>query len=179
MAQGSRNTPAKVTQAPQNGPAPTQELVLSDEARARFASMAMMIPTEDGNGAERILLAILNAQSWDELDDPWDNSKALEYIDVEQRIDSVTRRPSAFTSGLGIFLVVHGHRMDTDEDIVWTTGSVSTVAQLTGAYVMDALPLYGILRKAERPTERGYYPYHLEFFGAGDKPTVKAEVIQD
>jgi len=66
---------------------------------------------------------------------------------------------------------VRGKRMDNDEEIVWTTGSVSVVAQLVKAFMLGALPLYATIRKAERPTANGYYPQHLEVSGSGGNGT--------
>jgi len=167
MAGTTKQAQARVMQAPTQGKEPSTELVISNETRALFASMAMAVPDGDESGAEQIILAILNAKSWDELDDPWNSARADALLNVELRIDSLTRRPSSFADGLGIFLVVHGIRMDTKEPAVWTTGSVGTVAQLVKAYMLGALPLYAVLRQAERPTERGYYPHHLEIMGSG------------
>lgn len=145
------------------------ELVLASETRAMFASMVTMVPDAEGDATESIVLAILNAKTWDELDDPWDSEKALELIDVEQRIDTIMRRPSSYTSGLGVFLVVKGKRMDSDEPIVWTSGSVSVVAQLVKAYALGAFPVYAVLRRSERPSANGYHPQHLEITGSGGR----------
>lgn len=162
---------AGVRQAVRHEEKPSTDLVITEETRRQFAMMVTAVPDAEGSGAERIVLSILNAKTWDELDDPWDSSKGEVFVDVEQRIDSIMRRPSTFADGLGVFLVVRGKRMDTDEEIVWTTGSVSVVAQLVKAFMLGALPLYATLRKAERPTERGYYPHHLEITGSGGNGT--------
>lgn len=152
------NTPAKVDDT---------EIVISDETRALFAQMAMAVPEPTGDASERIVLQILNATSWDDLDDPWDSTKAETLVDVELRIDAITRHPSSYAEGLGIFLVAHGVRMDTKAEIVFPTGSISIVAQLTKAYLLGAFPVYVTLRRSPRPTAKGYYPQHLEFTGSG------------
>lgn len=157
----------KARQAEQPAEEEVKELVLASETRAMFASMVTMVPDAEGDATESIVLAILNAKTWDELDDPWDSEKATQLVDVEQRIDSIMRRPSSYTSGLGVFLVIKGKRMDTDEPIVWTSGAVSVVAQLVKAYALGAFPVYAMLRRSERPSAAGYYPQHLEITGSG------------
>lgn len=158
---------AGVRQAPRPTEDKSTDLVITAETRAMFAQMVMAVPDAEGSGSERIVLAILNAKSWDDLDAPWDADKAEALVDVEMRIDSIMRRPSTFADGLGVFLVVRGKRMDNDEEVVWTTGSVSVVAQLVKAFMLGALPIYATLKRSERPTEKGYYPQHLEITGSG------------
>lgn len=131
----------------------------------RFAAMATMIPTEDGQAYERIVEAILASASIDALDEPWDTTKAETLLGKVLCINSLTRRPSDFKSGLRIFLVIDSTDTHTGERIVWTTGSVAIVAQLVRAYTLGALPCYAELIVAERPTEAGYRPHHLKFWG--------------
>jgi hypothetical protein len=155
---------------------PAGEVMISEETRRQFASMAMAIPDADGSGSERIVLAILGAQSWDELDAPWDKEPKDELVGKEMWIHSLMRRPSSFADGLGIFLVVRAKLVDEAREIVFSTSSVSVVAQLAKAYMLGALPICAVLRKSDRPTERGYWPQHLEIIGsAGDKSGVKGQ----
>lgn len=149
---------------------PPADIMISDETRTMFASMAMAVPDADGAGSERIVLSILKATSWDDLDAPWDKTAKDELIDKEQWIHSITRRPSGFADGLGIFLVIRAKLVGDEEETVWVSSSISVVAQLVKAHMLGAFPLCAILRRSERPTERGYYPEHLEFIGAGGGP---------
>lgn len=149
--------------------------VFSDETLRRFAQMASIVPASDGAGSERILLAILNADNWDALDDPWDTNKTDDIVDQEISIYEISRRPSRFADGLGMFLVIRSKFVGDDKEFVWTSSSVSVVGQLVKAYCLGALPLVAVLRKADTPTERGYHPQHLEILAsAGDQ---KARVI--
>lgn len=151
-----------------------QVMVISAQTRELFAGMAMMIPTSEGNGAENIVLQILRATTWDELDNPWKTDKADEMIGIEVAIDSVTRHASSYADGLGIFLVIHGHEVKSGDEVYYTSGSVSVVAQLVRAYALGAFPLYTVLRKADRPTEKGYYPHHLEILASSGQGSVEA-----
>lgn len=142
--------------------AATTELVISEETRAMFAQMVAVIPDAEGSGSERILLAILQAETWDELDAPWDTEKAEGLYGREIDVYEVMRRPSSFQDGLGVFLVVRAREAVNRREIVFTTGSISVVAQLVKAYLLGAIPLRVILQRSERPTEAGYYPQHLQ-----------------
>lgn len=145
---------------------PGQALAVTNpELAARFAEMATLIPSETGDGAERILEQILAAPSWDHLDDPWESSNAAGLAGKTLLIRSCTRRPSDFRDGLGIFLVVDSLDARTGEAIIWTTSAVSIVAQLVRAYSLGELPAYAQVIVAERATERGYHPHHLKFTG--------------
>lgn len=138
----------------------------------RFAQMATMIPSEDGQAYERIVEAILSSATIDALDEPWESTKAELLLGKTLLINGLTRRPSDFKSGLRIFLVVDSVDTATGERVVWTTGSVAIVAQLVRAYALGALPCYAELIIAERPTEAGYRPHHLKFWGqpSADNP---------
>lgn len=152
---------------------PSMSLLKSAKTREMFATMAGMVPTSGDDGAEMIVLAILGAKSWDELDTPWNSAKSDELIGVEVAIGEITRHESSYADGLGIFLVARGKRIDTGEDVAYSTGSVSVVAQLVRAYALGAFPLYTILHKSDRPTAKGYYPLHLEVLASGGGASVE------
>ncbi len=62
-------TPVPMSEATQ---ASTEVALIGDrELLQQFAEMAVMIPAEDGNGAENILRSILSATTWEELSKPW------------------------------------------------------------------------------------------------------------
>lgn len=138
---------------------------LSPELVERFATMATMIPGETGDAVESIITAILNAPGWDALDQPWEAQGAEELAGVVFQINSLKRRPSRYKDGLGLFLVIGCIRQDTGESFTWTTSATGVVAQLVAAYARDWLPLWATVVIAERPTESGYRPHHLKFFG--------------
>ena len=138
----------------------------SAELLKQFTHMVTLVPAEDGAGQERILAAILAAETIDDLDAPWDTTKADKLAGKVLRIDQLMRRPSDFRAGLGIFLVVHSVDTVSGEKIVWTTSSVSIVGQLVRAYALGKMPCYAELIIAERPTRDGYHPHHLKFYGS-------------
>ncbi len=143
------------------------DMVISTETRTMFASMVTAIPDVDTDGAsERIVLQILQAETWDDVDAPWDREPKDELIDKEMRIDSIMRRQSSYAGGLGVFLIVRGHLIDDERDVVFTTSSISVVAQLVKLFMLNALPVYAKLLKSERPSANGYWPQHLEVFGS-------------
>lgn len=133
------------------------------ELVARFVQMATLVPSEDGSGMERIIEQLLNAESWEDLSDPWESTNAEKLRGKRLRIDSLTRRPSQYPGGLGVFLVVKGVDLGTGEAIVWTTSAQAVIAQLVRAYAKGWLPCVAEMIIADRPTEAGYYPHHLRF----------------
>jgi hypothetical protein len=138
---------------------------LSAELVATFSAMAMLIPNETTDAVESIITAILAAPSWDELDTPWESQGMAKIEGKTVIINTLTRRPSDFKDGLGIFLVVHCTDPSSGESIVVTTSATAVVAQLVRAYCQEWLPIYAQVVVAERATERGYKPHHLKFLG--------------
>jgi hypothetical protein len=141
---------------------------MSPSTVQKFAQMATMIPSEDGDAVENILQAILNAASWDQLDKPWEASGAAKLEGVVFRIDSVIRRPSRYRDGMGVFLVVHCLDGKTGETFTWTTSSAAVCAQLIVLYAKNWLPMWATVIVAERETEAGYKPHHLHLYGPTD-----------
>lgn len=154
-----------MSQQSQQGAEVAVRTPMSAELIQQFAAMAMIIPSETSDAIESIVSAILAAPAWDMLDDPWQSRGAEKMAGVIFRIDDLMRRPSDFKDGLGLFLVVHSVIHETGEKVAWTTSSTGVVAQLVRAYVAGWLPLYATVVIAERPTESGYRPHHLKFFG--------------
>lgn len=138
---------------------------LSPELARQFADMATLVPTETGDATENILGAILNAANWDDLDQPWESSAVDALTGKVLKINSIVRRPSDFADGLGVFLVVRYTDTSSGELGVFTTSSLSVVAQLVRAYAAGWLPMYAEFIVAQRPTERGYRPHHLKIVG--------------
>lgn len=145
--------------------------VRDPELLSRFAEMVTLIPAEEGGGAERILAQILDAQRWDELDSPWETSKAERLLGRKLDLLYAERRPSDFREGLGMFLVLHMTDIVTGESIVVTTSALGIIGQVTRAYALDALPAVVEFIVAERATQRGYRPHHLKWHSG----TIKAD----
>lgn len=128
-----------------------------------FAKMVTMIPAQDASEAvDNILAQILAAENLDDLDAPWNTTKVDELTGHPLIVHSLKRMESDFTDGLGVYLVVGAAVKNTGEEVVFTTGSVSIVAQLVKAWAAGWFPLECKLVRAERPSADGYYPQHLE-----------------
>lgn len=132
----------------------------------QFAEMALMIPSDSGDGIENILTQILSAQSWDELDSPWETSPVEDILDKPMRITGAKRMPSTFAGGLGVFLVVFLRDIKSGQEYVKTTGSVSVVAQIARAYAMGLQDVIVEWKRAPRASKNGFFPQHLKVLSA-------------
>lgn len=142
--------------------------VVSQETMALFTQMAVGIPEADDGGAyENIVLQLLQATDVDGLNAPWDTSDAEKLANHRLKIESLQRRPSDFNAGLGMYLVCKGVDLGTGETFVWSTGSVSVVAQLARAYFLGALPVIAELQISDTPTKNGYRPQRLNVISFG------------
>lgn len=142
----------------------------------QFQSMVMQLPSEEEGGSENIIRQLLAATSLDDLNKPWESTDAKRMKDHILRFNSVLRRPSDFKGGLGIFLVCRVVDTNTGEDTVYTTGSISCVVQLVQAYLLGYYPFFAKVIVAERPTEQGFYPHHLEFISRVKEPALAENV---
>lgn len=149
------NLPAEVQTAEVVGLNPNSPAVLE------FAKLAAMLPTQDGDGGESIIASILAATTVQELDNAWQDAGFEKILNKPIEISEMYAKPSDFTDGLGVFLLVKGNDLTTGEEFTWTTGALATVAQLVKAYAAGWLPLRARLVQSARPTKDGYYPQHL------------------
>ena len=132
----------------------------------QFAEMAIMIPGDDENAVETILQTVLMAQSWDQLDAPWQTSDIEDVLNKELILKHAKRLPSTFTGGLGTFLVLFLEDPKTHQEYVKSSGSISIVGQVACAYARDWMPLKVKWRRAERASNNGFYPQHLQVIDA-------------
>lgn len=164
------NTPDEATQA-------STEVALINDAKLleQFGEMAVAIPSEVGGGTEDILRKVLSAATWEQLDEPWRTSDVEDILGKPLRITKVVRRKSTFSEGLGIFLIVTLYDPREKKEYIKTTGAVSVVAQLARAYFLGVTNMTVKWCRADRPSERGYYPQHLEVIDASTPVTGNAE----
>lgn len=142
--------------------------VVSDATMQMFAAMAVGIPAaDDGFAYDNIVLQLLQASDVDGLNAPWDTSDAEKIAGHRIVIETIERRPSDFNAGLGMYLVIKGVIPKTGEKFVWSSGSVSVVAQLARAWYLDAFPVTAQLIISDTPTKNGYRPQRLQVFGFG------------
>ncbi len=142
----------------------TEELAtLPEAALAAFQKIMEAIPeTDPGVATERIVLQLLQAQSPEELDEPWNGQGMLKLLDQRIKIMDVRRLPSEFLSGPGWYLGCDAVLVETGEKIFATTGAIAVIAQLARICQAGWLGLEVIPRLARRKSRRGYYPVHLE-----------------
>lgn len=141
--------------------------------REAFREMLLHVPEPDPDADQatiKIVAQILAAQTAGDLDKPWDSDGMRHHFDQMLTVRSITRRPSDYTGGLGAYLGCDCILNETGEEQFITCGSVSCVAQLVRAHTLQVLPLIVIPRKANKPTPKGYWPYHLEVQGRVQLP---------
>lgn len=140
---------------------------ISAEVAERVRQAVAGIPGDDGSGAERIVLQLLDAETIDDLNAPWEGSSGRSLAGRTLRINGVTQRPSQFEDGAGVFLVADAFDAKTGERCTLTTSALSVVIQLAQCHVRGWFPIVAEVVMADRPTERGFYPYHLKVLAVG------------
>lgn len=151
--------------------------VVSDQTMQIFASMAAGIPEADDSEAyESILTQLLNAAGVDDLNAPWETEAADRLAGHQLIAQELTRRPSDFLGGLGMYLVVKGVDQASGERFTWTTGSIAIVAQLVRAYFLGGLPIIMQVIVGDVNPRTGRKPQHLHIVGlGGTRPDAQAD----
>lgn len=139
----------------------------SPEIIAQVRELVAAIPDNDDTGAENIVAQLLAAETIDDLNAPWDGTSGRNLAGKRLQVRGVSARRSTFEGGTGIFLVADAVDAKTGERAVFTTSALAVVLQLAQAYKRGMFPLLAEVVVAERPTARGFYPYHLRILAAG------------
>lgn len=144
--------------------------VVSAETLQLFAQMAAGIPEADDSEAyENIVLQLLQAADVDALNAPWDTDAAEKLNGHQVKIEELTRRPSDYAGGLGMYLVCKGVDQGTGEKVTVTTGAVAVVAQLARAYFVGGLPIVARWVIGDPSPRTGRRPQHLEVVALAGK----------
>lgn len=157
----SQDKPGTDVQTVDNQASAEVATITDQKLLEQFAEMAVMIPADLGGGTEDILRKILSAKTWDQIDEPWRSTSVDDILGKHLRVTKVTRRPSTYEGGLGMFLTVHLRDARDGKEYVKSTGSVAVVGQFAALYAMGATAITIEWCKAKRPTESGYYPQHI------------------
>lgn len=153
---------------PETQPGTDLAPVISQELMSQFAAMAAGIPAAtDEDAYESIVTQLINADGIDELNAPWDTADLSDLTGYRLRIDQIQRRDSDYAGGLGMYMVLKGVNLGTGDKFVFTTGSVSIVAQLARAWFLGGFPVTCEIQVADTPTKNGYRPQHLKVLGFG------------
>lgn len=158
---------------PMNGDAPGTEImpfvdergevIIHGETARQLRELLATIPVDDENGNQRIAEQLLSAKTVVDLNKPWESTGGRELVGREMRVDWVKARPSQYAGGLGAFLVVEFTDTATGEKSIMTTSAMAPIIQLARLHAGGWLPAYCKVIVSERPTEKGFYPYHLQF----------------
>lgn len=123
--------------------------------------------TDTGDGADRVALAILSADTVDALNEPWDTVKWREtLVGQHLRIESIRPMPSDFTEGYGFYLFVEGVNLTTGEPIAAGIGSAMIMMQLLKADDSGWLPLRCEILRQENRKNPAHPWYRLQVLGS-------------
>lgn len=129
--------------------------------------LVALIPGNDDAGAENIVAQLLAAETIDDLNAPWEGTSGRKLAGKRLQVRGVTARRSSFEGGTGIFLVADAVDASSGEKAVFTTSAMAVIIQLAQAHKRGMFPLLVEVVVADRPTARGFYPYHLRVLAAG------------
>lgn len=149
------------------------------ESRARvnayLAEHLLRIPEGGADALEQILQAIVTIERIEDIDAPWNSNGFGEYADHVLTLRAAKRLASDYKDSCGWFVVVDAIVKATGEPVALSTSSTAVMAQILVLQDKGWFPVDMIPRYADRPTEAGYYPMHLDLH-RGEPLEPKAKV---
>lgn len=143
--------------------AKTQAVVsqVQNQMSGKLAEYLANAPSDlDSDGGARIALAILNAESLDDIAGIFsgmDNAK--KYMDVPLMINSFTIRDSTKDGGVGVYATINATERKTGNSVMFNCGATSVIATLAVAHNRDWFPFTAHL--ASKETANGNTVYNL------------------
>lgn len=87
---------------------------------------------------------------------------AAEFLGQPLQVEEVGFLKSDFEGGLGLYAIIAGRAVGTDEPFRFSCGGTNVVAQLARLMELNALPAQVVLMEAPRPTAQGFKPLWLK-----------------
>ena len=156
--------------------APRGNLVPADRAAVEQAALTLVrmipdMPESDGAG---ILAEILNATTPEELNRSSKLPAGQDLGGTTMVITDVHKLPSDLDGDddgtgvrLGYYLIVDATVGSWRKPLRWQTSAPGLALPVCQLYVWGKLPAEVTIRKADKPTKRGFYPMNLEIVKAG------------
>lgn len=145
----------------------TGELATPESINEYLSRIVEKLPDQDEGDAYGILAQIINAESLEDLDSPWQSAGMKAYDGYAVEIRSIKKMPSDIPGGLDWYLLCEGIVMETGEYKAFSTSASAVLAQLLVAYDRGYFPYQCYIRIAKKPTKKGFYPMHLETYRGG------------
>lgn len=145
----------------------TGELATPDAINAHLTKILEQLPMQGEGDVSGILAQIINSESIEDLDSPWQSAGMGKYNGYAIEITSIKRIESDFPGGLGWYLLCEGKVLETGEYKAFSTSAVAVMAQLLIAWARGYFPYQVYVRIATKPTKKGFYPMHLELYRGG------------
>lgn len=150
------------------------------ESRARVNAYLyehlQRIPEGGADALEQIMQAILTVERIEDIDAPWNSNGFGEYADWVLTLRGAKRLASDYKDSCGWFVVVDAVVKASGEPVALSTSSTAVMTQLLVIQDKAWFPVDMIPRYADRPTEAGYYPMHLDLHrGEALQPAPKSQ----
>jgi hypothetical protein len=149
-----------------NAPVRTSAGALAQQARTRLSELLAKAPTEEeGDGAARISLAILNAKSLDEVAAVFGGMDSTEdHVGKSLMVNGFVLRESTFEEGLGVYATIFAENTrkpigDDDRQVTFNSSSQAVISLLAVANDEEWFPFTATI--TEKKTRAGFTVYSL------------------
>lgn len=140
-----------------------------NEVNAELTARMARIPEAPDDGGAAMFWQLINAKSWEDLNNPWSAQGLAKLVGKQIRIETIHKMVSDIAEGPGWYLVAICVDTKTGEEVTFTTSAVAVMIQLIIMYTNDWLPCICIPRVAEKSTKSGFYPQHLEIIAVAPR----------
>lgn len=145
----------------------TGEVATEASINSYLLAIIESLPDPESGDMTGILSQIINADTFSDLDSPWQSAGMDKFRDHAITIRSIKKMESDVAGGLGWYLLCEGTVLESGEYQAFSTSSVSIMAQLLVAHERGMFPLTVYIRRATKATKNGFYPMHLEIYRQG------------
>lgn len=152
-------------------PAPPGTLAVADKAAVLEAARALLdlVPDATDDDGTGIIARLLEAEGWEDLNQLSKLPAGKDLVGVTMVIRAIAKResdiePEDDETGIRLdhYLVIDAVRSGLGTELRWQTSAPALVLPIAKLYVWGKFPATCTIRKAEKPTKRGFWPLNLE-----------------
>lgn len=132
-----------------------------ETAVEKFTELVTMIPEGGDDDGSGIILDILNATDWADLNREAELPDARDMAGRDLVFTDATRHVSTIDGGLPFYLIVNAVDKETGEAVRFNTSAGSIITKLAKLWQLGCWPFRGVISATTKPTRAGFYPLDL------------------
>ena len=144
-------------------PVSDEVLTIDEKVLGRITQLLEKATGSASAGVDKLIERVLTMEAPEDVNAIVQTDKMADYLGQALRVEAITPLPSDYEGGLPFYLGVDATELETGEKIHTSVGGMVPALALLTFAANGWLPATVVVRKGERKTRRGFYPWNIEY----------------